>query len=515
MVKPTHPLDSISITTPWWQVGRLPSQKPIKQSISNVNIHYLRCAVVFYLILAGVSCTRTPTQSDQAESSREWLAGDHHIHSRFSVGWDRKTDPPTAKIGGGAIYPIPMNALMAKYYGLGWMVSTDHGGPLHSKVNLEQAYPELLASRLVVPEVVQFYGMEFDTPGADHSSLIIPHTHDEADRLFEIESRFNKREPHPTDRSWDTEQRMLDALGAMDQFAAKPIIIANHPSRSATALGVYGHDHPAELRDWNDTAPEVAVGMAGAPGHQARALNRDGSLRQEARGSYNGYPTMGGFDQMTAHLGGFWDSMLGEGRRWWITANSDSHVNWSEGGSDFWPGEFSKTYVWANRSYGDILDGIRNGRVFVTLGDLISELQVTARSSGDSAEIGGSLKEKSGADVEVTIRFLDPADLNAGGRDPLVARVDLIVGQITGPVADRSINTNPTTKVVARFSDQDWRTEGAYRVITHRLENVDTDSYLRVRGTNGQELEPAEDPAGEDPWSNLWFYSNPIFLDVD
>jgi len=26
---------------------------------------------------------------------------------------------------------------------------------------------------------------------------------------------------------------------------------------------------------------------------------------------------MGGFDQMTARLGGFWDSMLGEGRRWW------------------------------------------------------------------------------------------------------------------------------------------------------------------------------------------------------
>ena len=39
---------------------------------------------------------------------------------------------------------------------------------------------------------------------------------------------------------------------------------------------------------------------------------------------------MGGFDQMTARLGGFWDSMLGEGRRWWVTANSDSHVNWGD-----------------------------------------------------------------------------------------------------------------------------------------------------------------------------------------
>ena len=35
-----------------------------------------------------------------------------------------------------------------------------------------------------------------------------------------------------------------------------------------------------------------------------------------------------------------------------------------------------------------------------------------------------------------------------------------------------------------------------------------------MRGTNGSELEPEPDPRGEDPWSDLWFYSNPIFLDA-
>jgi hypothetical protein len=59
---------------------------------------------------------------------------------------------------------------------------------------------------------------------------------------------------------------------------------------------------------------------------------------------------MGGFDQMTATLGGLWDSLLGEGRRWWITSTSDSHVNWRDGGSDFWPGEYSKTYVYEPRT---------------------------------------------------------------------------------------------------------------------------------------------------------------------
>ena len=27
-------------------------------------------------------------------------------------------------------------------------------------------------------------------------------------------------------------------------------------------------------------------------------------------------------------------------------------------------------------------------------------------------------------------------------------------------------------------------------------------------------LEPAMDPPGENPWTDLWFYSNPIFIEV-
>jgi hypothetical protein len=74
---------------------------------------------------------------------------------------------------------------------------------------------------------------------------------------------------------------------------------------------------------------------------------------------------------MTARVGGLWDSPLGEGRRWWITATSDSHVHWTRGGADFWPGEYCKTYVNARQDYADIMHGLRNGRIFVTTGDLI------------------------------------------------------------------------------------------------------------------------------------------------
>ena len=88
--------------------------------------------------------------------------------------------------------------------------------------------------------------------------------------------------------------------------AGLPILFANHPSRSAEAIGLYGHDEPWEFRENNDLAPDVYRGMEGAPGHQAAALTEDNSSRY--RGSYwnPGAQTLGGFDQMTAIVGGLW-----------------------------------------------------------------------------------------------------------------------------------------------------------------------------------------------------------------
>ena len=454
-------------------------------------------------------------QGAQPPGGPRWLAGDHHIHSRYSVGWDRTVDPPRLILGRDAIYSIPRNARMARRYGLDWTVATDHGGPDHSRVNLEMAYPELLRAREEVPGVVQFFGLELNTPGGDHSSLIVPHGPDEAERLFDLESRFDRQEAYPADPSRDTEARMVEALETMDGLAPRPVVIANHPSRSRSESGAYGAYDPAELRQWNDTAPDVAVGMAGAPGHQASALNPDRTLRPDRpRGYYRRFPTWGGFDPLTARLGGFWDSMLGEGRRWWITANSDSHVHYSEGGVDFWPGEYSKTYVHAEKSHAAILEGLRRGRIFVTTGDLIAELYVSAESGGRTADIGGSLPVTEGADVEVTIRLRDPDAPNPRGRQPAVARVDLIIGDVTGPVADPAGDRNPTARVARRFGPDDWSRDGEFRTMRHTLRAVTGPRYLRVRGTSTAELEPQPDPGGEDPWSDLWFYSNPVFVEI-
>ena len=472
------------------------------------------------VVLALVSCTtkNSPSTTDLAETQgaieSAWLSGDHHIHSRYSVGWNLDSGVPKPIIGGDAIYPTAMNARMARHHNLSWMVTTDHGGPKHSKVNFELAYPELVRSRQLVPELLQFYGLELNTPGGDHSSIILPRTTTEAEHLLHLESRFDSREVYPRDEARNDTQQMLLALKAMQSIQPSPLVFAHHPSRSATHLGQFGLHSPEDLRAWNDTAPDIAVGMEGAPGHQAISLSTSENFSdttRQLRGYYRQYPTLGGFDQMTAVLGGFWDAMLGEGRRWWITANSDSHVHYSEGGVDFWPGEYSKTYVYAQKTYPSIIESLRAGKIFVTTGDLISEVYVTVKTSSGSAGIGDTLFFKQDQTTQLSIKIKDPEGTNFAGRHARLDHFDVIQGLVSGK-QQHPVNHNPSTKVIGRFDADNWQVDAQGYISASLNVPISASSYFRIRGSNSEELEPNPDKPGEDPWSDLWFYTNPVFL---
>jgi hypothetical protein len=465
-----------------------------------------------------------------AQPERQWLAGDSHIHSHWSASYDRTATPPNPIKGGEGSYPTPINAKKAREYGLSWMVTTDHGGPNHAKYNRDFAYEELKAARRLVPEVLQFYGMELNMPAMDHHTLIIPHTAEEWRTLFDIESRFDSSEAWPADPARNTEAAAAQALTYMKSLPRLPLMFANHPARSASGIGQYGRDEPREFRAYNDLAPDVYHGMEGAPGHQAGGLGRDGLPKRNAqgqptgsRGSYGNEQarTFGGFDQMTAIVGGLWDSLLGEGRRFWIVATSDSHRHYADpdrSGSDFWPGEYQKTYVYARKNFGDILDGLRAGRIFAVAGDLVSELDVRAAAAGNSAEIGGTLLAPLGSEVKVTLRFRDSDTPNARGDNPKLRRIDLIAGRVLGPVRarglDHNVDRNDTTAVIARFTEKDWTLQNGLAIVNTVLPKLEGNIYVRVRGTNTDDLEPPMDGPGEDPWKDLWVYSNPIFVEV-
>ena len=87
------------------------------------------------------------------------------------------------------------------------------------------------------------------------------------------------------------------------------------------------------------------------------------------------------------------------------------------------------------------------------------------------------------------------------------------VTEVKKTAATTTTASNPTTKVVARWGRKDFRRQGGEYVVRHTLRDVTSSSYLRVRGTSTDEMEPAAD-GKESPWEDLWFYSNPVFVDV-
>lgn len=452
------------------------------------------------LPVAALLCCSVPASAGE-DRGRSWLAGDHHVHSEWSVDWDRSTSPPTPVRGGDSPYSRSRNASQALANGLRWMVHTDHGGPGHSVVTRDQAWPALQEARRDVPALIQFHGMEFDVPGGEHASLIVAPGPREREQQYVIERDFGRGEPLSAGTREDG-QLMLDALAHMRAQQPRPLMFINHPSRTATAVDAWGEVEPTELRAWHDAAPQVLVGMEGAPGHQAAPVHR--GLYRNANA-----PTFGGFDQMTARVGGVWDSMLATGRRFWITATSDSHVNRRDGGRDFDPGQYSKTYVWARPEAGDILDAMREGRMFAVTGDLIDALELTVRSTHEpsrSASTGDALRTERGEMLQVEFRVRQPARPNANGERPNLDHVELIVGN----AADGS----PPRMDVKRLAVGDLKREGEWLAASWKIEAPLHGGFVRARGTSSVEEAPSADVAGEDPWKDLWFYSNPVFLEA-
>ena len=62
------------------------------------------------------------------------------------------------------------------------------------------------------------------------------------------------------------------------------------------------------------------------------------------------------------------------------------------------------------------------------------------------------------------------------------------------------------------FGEQDWRREGDWIVAEWTLPVPAGGAFVRARGSSTPERTPAPDVPGEDPWQDLWFYTNPVFV---
>ena len=347
-----------------------------------------------------------------------------------------------------------------------------------------------------------------------------------------------------------------------DLFGTQAYAIVAHPSMND--LWPVG-----TLRTMNDAAPDVAFGMQGIPGRQSdyarggygsyikadgtagTAATADAAMTAKAR-------TYGGADSMTAQLGGVWDSLLAEGRHFWIFNDSEFYKynkSFKDAANNtigiqyygFYPGQYNKTWTFAGKNTPQsVLDGMRAGNSFVTTGDLIDGLKYTIKSGKKTATMGQSFQAKPGKRVTITISIHSPKQ-NANGDKPNVNHVDLIVGNVTGRLAPGSPDyttkaTNPSTRVWKTFTRRNWKTgKDGWKTMTVRVK-AGNNTYFRLRGTNLAPNTPNQTDAQGNPlvdtltyapipnpadggatmtaavnspdlaWADLWFYSNPIFL---
>ncbi|MEV8593099.1 PHP domain-containing protein [Streptomyces sp. NPDC052012] len=477
-----------------------------------------------------------------------WLAGDHHIHTQYSS--DGK-------------YRVVDQVRQGARHGMDWLVITDHGSTTHARIGVEKVNPDIQDARSAHKDTLVFQGLEWNIPAAEHGTVFVHPGRNEVEVLKQFESGYDGAVKAASGSSPANEALAVAGLAFLsDQVRRRKVkdalMLANHPARK-------GIDSPHELRAWRDATPaghRIAVGMEGAPGHQAAGLPKPLGPGG-ARGIYNnspggdsfpGYPlesyrTWGGFDWMTATVGGLWDSLLAEGKPWWITANSDSHQVYGDtaarGGGDFnangryddpvyggeiditendyWPGYYSRTHVGADGfSYAAVMDGIRAGRIWVDHGQLISGLDVRVAGGGRWATLGGALHVKKGTRVQLAVDVALAGGPNWAGFQPTLARVDVVQGDVTGEAKDKDTFTAPTAEVVKSYEVN--KNTGTVR-LTYDLGRVDRPVYLRLRGTDGNRTAvgamgaavdphgPAIDVVGDaDPWRDLWFYSNPVWV---
>jgi hypothetical protein len=508
-------------------------------------------ATVLATPAAAEAHTHGPTGGGHQTGGFRWLAGDHHIHTQYSSD---------------AQYRVLDQAKHGHAYGLDWLVITDHGSNEHARIGVDKVNPDIRKTRSEIPGLLTFQGLEWNIPAAEHATVFVHPGRYEVDVLKQFEQTYDGSQQPATNTDAQNEAQAIAGIKFLsEQVRTRKVeaalFFANHPARR-------GVDSPHEIRNWRDADPSIAIGFEGAPGHQASGIPAPYG-KGGARGAYDNNPTAasfpdyplesyrtwGGFDWMTATVGGLWDSLLAEGRAWWITANSDSHVVYQDvsdrgpnsdfatngkyndpvytgkpltTAADFWPGFYSRNNVGASSfSYKAVMDGLRAGRVWVDHGRLIKGLDARVRQTGDrrsssGTPLGGVLHVRRGTATELTLD-IDLQDVpNWATFVPVLKRVDVIVGTVTGPVADKNTFTAPDTRVVSSFEV----TAGSPRVsFTYDLGRLDKPFYVRVRGTDGNRTQPglmgaSIDPYGPqldvigdaDPWKDLWFYTNPIWV---
>lgn len=282
-----------------------------------------------------------------------WLQIDTHIHTRFSDGQ----------------HSIQDIAARASSFGCDAIAITDHGDGNLKGVFSNAYWDDFYKAKAVSENLLIMPGLEWNVPpfrGREHLTLLLPENAAIANNLQTFRDEFD----HYGSTSSATVESSFAFEWLNNQYVSsfiKPVIFYNHPSRKDLSRGENKHD----LLQWINQSPFV-VGFSGAPGHQKKRGDNNGSYTMRFR-------TIHGWDPSVARTGADWDQVLQSGTQAYAArAASDFHNT----DMDYWPCQFSTTHVNVERkSTNAILSSLANGSFWAQHGKFVNRLSSTIENS--------------------------------------------------------------------------------------------------------------------------------------
>ncbi|WP_371195061.1 PHP domain-containing protein [Glaciecola sp. SC05] len=391
-------------------------------------------------------------------SNGTWHKVDTHIHTKYSDGNQS----------------IDAIAKQAASYGCEAIAITDHGDRNLSGVLSQAYFADVAAANRRYNNMTVIPGFEWNIPpfnGREHATVLFANENGSNSAL----ARFRKQFDHYNEKA-ARHLSIEPALSWLNEYVQSaetpPVVIYNHPSRKDSSVD----ENLFDLSNWMRISDTV-IGLSGAPGHQGK--------RGEDNGSYTNYlRTAHGWDPVASEIGGIWDELLSKGYRV-LGARADSDFHNIK--MDYWPCQFSSTHVFSrsNRT-NDILEALRAGNTWAQHGNFIRSLEFFVSTNEGNTRPGAKLivDDTVSATINIDIQ-LNPTDWQ--GFATSLDELNLVI------IEDRNIRAVPLLSQVQNNNGK----------MSIRLP-FDIGSNVRAFRLQGRSIQPG--------LHHYQFMSNPIFF---